>query len=325
MRLDRRLLGWGAFFVLLGAIPLASRAGLLDAGLLERWPTLWPLLPIGWGLSLIFRRTPIDWLGGAVSTVTLGVMGGGLIVTGFGGLPAIGCGDGRGSTAFETRTGDLGGSGRLELEFDCGTLAVVAGDGASWTISGKDEDGRGPSVETLGDRVRIVDDRPGAFNFGAAGSDWTVTVPRGPSLDVGLTLNAGEGTIDLSGVALRSTNFTLNAGSLTFDLGDSATLASMNGTVNAGAADVRLPDFGGSVNLSINAGSVDLCVPPGTEFRIHWSGALASHNLDGLGLAKLDGETWATAGYGSSADAVDMNVSASAGSFALRLGGACGG
>ena len=36
----------------------------------------------GWGLSLLLRRTPVDWLGGAISTVTLGVMGGSLMAVG---------------------------------------------------------------------------------------------------------------------------------------------------------------------------------------------------------------------------------------------------
>src|SRR4029079_17884090 len=55
MHLDRRLLGWGIFFVLLGAIPLAVRAGLLDRALVGQWPLLWPVLLIGWGLGLLLR------------------------------------------------------------------------------------------------------------------------------------------------------------------------------------------------------------------------------------------------------------------------------
>ena len=46
MHVDRRLLGWGLFFVLLGAIPLAIRAGLLDKVVVSQWPLLWPVLLI---------------------------------------------------------------------------------------------------------------------------------------------------------------------------------------------------------------------------------------------------------------------------------------
>lgn len=67
--LDRRLLGWGLFFILVGAIPLATRAGLIDPELVSRWPSLWPLLLVAWGLGLLLRRTPVEWIGGALSVI----------------------------------------------------------------------------------------------------------------------------------------------------------------------------------------------------------------------------------------------------------------
>jgi hypothetical protein len=84
VHIDRRLLGWGAFLIIVGAIPLLVRGGYLDAGLVDEWPSLWPILLIGWGLGLVLRRTPGELLGSAISVVVLGVMVGGLISTGFG-------------------------------------------------------------------------------------------------------------------------------------------------------------------------------------------------------------------------------------------------
>ena len=52
MHFDRRLLGWGVFFILVGALPLAVRGGFLDAERVSSWPSLWPVLLIGWGLGL---------------------------------------------------------------------------------------------------------------------------------------------------------------------------------------------------------------------------------------------------------------------------------
>ena len=47
MRVNRGLLGWGVFFIVLGAVPLAVRSGLLsEASLANAWQ-LWPLLLIG--------------------------------------------------------------------------------------------------------------------------------------------------------------------------------------------------------------------------------------------------------------------------------------
>jgi hypothetical protein len=53
MRVDRRLLGWGLFFIIAGSIPLLTRAGYLDANLVGRWASLWPTLltPGGSGCS----------------------------------------------------------------------------------------------------------------------------------------------------------------------------------------------------------------------------------------------------------------------------------
>ena len=95
MHIDRRLLGWGLFLIIVGAIPLLVRGNYLDADLIQDWPSLWPLLLIGWGLGLVLRRTPGELLGSAISVAVLGVMVGGLIATGFGGFPSFGaCGDG---------------------------------------------------------------------------------------------------------------------------------------------------------------------------------------------------------------------------------------
>jgi len=58
VRIDRRLLGWGVFFVLLGGIPLLVQSGVLDPGLLAGAWHLWPLVIVGLGLGLILGRTP---------------------------------------------------------------------------------------------------------------------------------------------------------------------------------------------------------------------------------------------------------------------------
>src|SRR6266516_3293466 len=116
MHLDRRLLGWGVFFILLGAVPLAVRANAVAPDLVGRWPTLWPVLLIGLGLGLILRGTPLAWLGGAVTAVTLGLMGGGAIATGFSGVPVItGCGGGPGA-AFGPLSQPFAGQARMNVE-----------------------------------------------------------------------------------------------------------------------------------------------------------------------------------------------------------------
>ena len=57
MRVNRGLLGWGVFFIVLGAVPLAVQAGVVsEARVREAWQ-LWPLILVGIGLGLVLERT----------------------------------------------------------------------------------------------------------------------------------------------------------------------------------------------------------------------------------------------------------------------------
>jgi len=327
MRLDRRFLGWGAFFILLGAIPLAVRGGYLERDEVADWPRLWPLILIGWGISLLGRRTPIEWLGGAVSTITFGIMGGGLIAAGWAGIPfsAGFCGDQPG-TAFAARSGSFETSGSLRIDLGCGEMTVRTADGSDWRVEGSDDGGVGPDVIEDGGRVTIRTPEE-SFDFSDFGRDktsWTVSVPREPTLELGVTQSAGAATLDLDGANLATLSFTVSAGSMDLDASGAAAFGGLNGTVNAGSAVIALPSFSGRVTLTVNAGSLEVCLPADVAIHIRTNAALGSHNLDGLGLRKVGDDTWESADYGTAVSRVDLNISANAGSFALQIGGTCG-
>lgn len=324
MHADRRLLGWGVFFVLLGAIPLAVRAGLLDKETVAQWPLLWPVLLIGWGLSLLLRGTPVAMLGGAISAITFGVMGGGAIAAGFGGVPfASGCSSPAATKPFVTHTGTLGTQARADLVFNCGTLTVATADGTGWSVAGEDRDGTGPTVESSGGLVSIKSDTNENL-FGSSGrSVWNVSIPRSPILALGLTLNAGEGKVDLGGASISTVSMTLNAGSLALNLSGTAQTGDVNATVNAGSASISLPAGDRAVNMSLNAGSLTVCVPAGTAIRAHWSGALGSNNFDSTGLNEVDNQTWTSSGFAEAQPHIELHVSANAGSFDLEFGEGC--
>ena len=329
MHLDRRLVGWGLFFILLGAVPLLVQAGAIDAAVAGRWLLLWPLLLIGWGLGLVLRRTPVDWIGGAVTAVTLGLMGGGLIATGFGGVPGgaiTSCGSTESGVEFATQKGTFGPAGRLDIEFDCGTLALNTRDGSDWQVSGTDADARGPDVQRASDAVslRTAAAPDFTFRFDSRRVAWSVLVPRGPRLDLGLTLNAGQGALDLAGAHLGSVNVTVNAGSLDLALEQAASVASIDATLNAGSATLGLPKFDGAADFTLNAGSLTVCVPQGAAVRVRWNGVLAANDLDASGLVRVDDSTWASQGFDASRPHLEMGVSANAGRFALEIGGSCG-
>jgi hypothetical protein len=323
MHLDRRLLAWGLFFILVGGIPLAVRADVLDPDLVGQWPQLWPLLLIGWGVGLLLRSTPIDWLGGAVAAITFGIMGGGLIATGAGGLPfATGCASNAPAVAFGNRNGALDSTAQVNLEFNCGTLAVHADEGSAWSLTGSDRDGSGPKVTSTSSLVSIEPDDGGGFP-GTGRSAWDVSIPRTPDITLGLTLNAGDGTVDLAGASISSTTMTLNAGQITFDLGATETAGDVNATVNAGSAAIGLPGGERDVNLSLNAGSLTVCLPAGAPVRVSWAGALGSNNFASAGLTRVDDTTWTSSGLDNLEPHTELHVSANAGSFELQFGGTC--
>jgi hypothetical protein len=324
VHVDRRLLGWGLFFVLLGAIPLAVRAGLLDKAVVSQWPLLWPVLLIGWGLSLLLRGRPLALIGGAVAAITFGVMGGGAIATGFGGVSfASGCTSTTPATPFVTQHGDFGSTARADLVFNCGTLTVNTAAGSAWNVAGSDRDGKGPAIESSGGVLSVKSDADHNFIGWHGRASWIVTLPRSPALALGLTLNAGEGNLDLAGASLSTMSMTANAGSITLDLASAAQVGDVNGTINAASAAISLPAGDRSVNLSLNAGSLTVCAPVGTAIRAQWSGALGSNNFDGAGLTKVDNQTWTSSGFVAGQPHIELHVSANAGSFELQFGGTC--
>lgn len=325
MRIDRRLLGWGLFLIIVGAVPLLVRGDYLDADVVKGWPSLWPILLIGWGLALVLRRTPGEVVGSAVSVVVLGVMVGGLIATGFGGFPAFGaCGNGAGGTGFGDRSGTLGESGRASIEFNCGTLDVAAVDGSDWSISGTDADGRGPDVSADSARVTIRPRDQEFTGFFDRGSDWRINLPRTPMIDLGITLNAGDASVDMTGATVHSLGLTLNAGSIDIDLAGASGVSTVSTTLNAGSATLGLPGSVSDASMTLNAGSITVCLPAGTPLRVSWSGALGSNNFDAQGLTKIDDQHWTSAGLDSSSGSyLELNVSANLGSFSLDLGGSC--
>jgi hypothetical protein len=329
MHLNRRLLGWGLFFIVLGLVPLAVRAGVVDPDLVGRWPLLWPLLLIASGIGLVLRRTAVGWIGGALAAVTLGLMGGGAIATGFGNVPAFsGCGSSAAAAAGGSTHGTFTGPATVGIEFDCGSIAIGTVDGADWTVTGSDLGGRVPAVVSS-DANAVELRRPGgATGFLGIGRDratWDVSLPRSPALGLSLTLNAGDGSLDLQGATLSGLSLTVNAGSLQVDAGGARSLPtdSFSAMVNAGSATIRAPAFNGTLNLSLNAGSLDVCLPAGAAVRVDWSGTLASNDLDSLGLVKVDDHTWTTSQFDATRDHVVLRVSANAGSFGLKIGDSC--
>ena len=316
MRIDRGFLGWGIFFIVAGAIPLAADAGAITPATVERWWSVWPLFLVGIGISLILRGTPAEVLGGLIVAATFGLMVGGAAAAG--GVPDFGgvCGSDESGTPFPTETGTSDGLSEVAIELDCGQLLVGMVGAPGWSVTGTSEDGSGPRIDLGSNSVDIQPAESGSAFFNRR-VDWDVRLPTEPRLDLDLEMNAGSMTADLAGANLGVVTLDLNAGNATLDLSDVRDIDGVELGVNAGSLTVHLPQVSMTGSIEANAGSVTICTPPDVALRLHTGDSvLASQDFGDAGLVQ-DGDTWETPGYDTAATRIELRTEANAGSFEL--------
>jgi hypothetical protein len=323
VRIDRRFLNWGVFFILLGAIPLGVQANVLDRDVVARSWQLWPLLIIAAGAGLLLRRTALDFAGGLIAAATVGLIFGGLLAVGgdFGSFGRA-CGSG-GGTAFAGQQGTLG-NGSVVVEFNCGDVTVGTAPGSGWTLAGTTNDGQPPRIDASANRlaVRSRDTNVGFLGFGNH-QGWTLTLPQDPLLDLNVQVNAGSGRLGYGGAHLDTLEVQGNAGSLVVDLSAVAALQRLDLQMNAGSARIAMPSASLTGNLEVNAGSIAFCVPDGTGLRVTFADSITgSNNFGDQGLTKT-GTTWETSNYASATSRISLTTSANAGSITLNPKDGC--
>ena len=154
MQINRGLLSWGVFLIVAGLIPLALRAGWLSASQIAGWWNLWPLVLIGIGVGLVLTRTPFEVLGSLLVAGTLGLMLGAVLAIGIAGFPGGVCSDELGSTAYDEQTGAFDGPADVDIEFNCGDLAVTGAGGSMWTFAGSGDGEVAPDIEADGSSLQ---------------------------------------------------------------------------------------------------------------------------------------------------------------------------
>ena len=327
MRINRGFLAWGVFLLIVGAIPLAVRAGYLTEDQIRNVGSLWPLILIGIGVGILLARTRYAFVGGILVAATFGVIVGGVLAGGVDGFGVGACGPGGGNvTAFETREGPLTESAAsVDLDMNCGDVTLSVGSGNTWRIEGEARDGSGPNINADNDSLRIASNDSGDWLDRLNDREaWRVTLPEDVDLDFSMDLNAGSATLDLGLASLDVFDLTLNAGSVTIDMGSVSELGDLDINLNAGSLEVTLPNQSFEGSIEANAGSVSLCVPPGAAVRLKTAESIvASYDYEGQGLSK-NGSTWETPGFADAAVRIDLDTRANAGSFSLNPEDGCG-
>jgi hypothetical protein len=316
MRVDRGRLNFGVFFIVLGAVPLAYHQGWIDAGTIGGLWRLWPLILIGLGLGLVLSRTPAYFVGGLFVAACLGLIAGSLFAVG----PHWGCD--RNATLYQqAETSGSSQVSRLDLTLPCGEASISRSPDSSWRVSASHAGGRDARINLNGSllSIRADDDRDWWVERGW--NTWNIQLPAETLESLSATTDAGDATLDITGVSFSGADFTLNAGSFHLDL-NGASLASLSLTTNAGASRVRLDSasdiYSGSVTT--NAGELTLCVPFEVGLQIRSTETLGSSNLDKIGLARL-GDTWQTQNYSSATHKVNLSATTNAGNLNVKIGG----
>lgn len=320
MRIHRDLAGWGVFFIVAGGVPLAAETGLLDAAVLDRWWSFWPLILVGIGLGLIFTRTPLEMLGGLIVSGTLGLLAAGVLTSGFGGIGDLRsgvCGPGGGGTPFEARTGTFESDPTVSVDVACGTAEIATTVGQTWIIEGVDDSGQGPGIEADGERLAVAAPDEDFGGFLGERDRWLVSLPTGPRIDLSLSVDAGSVVADLRDARLGVLDLELNAGQATVILHDAAEVGGIEASLNAGSLGLYLPSVSTTGTIEASAGSIRLCSPSGVALRLHTDeSVLSSYDFGSAGLIQV-GDAWETPGYDTAVTRIELQVEANVGSFRL--------
>ncbi len=319
MRIRSDNLFWGLLFIPLGAVPLLARAGAIDPTVfidVGRW---WPVALIALGIVLVLGRSRAAILAAALAGLTLGILGGGMLASGTGFLGGVAaCGDvgddASGPGVTETGTLDRPTSARFEI--DCGSIDLGVVSGSTWEVVAV-QTGDPPRIESGGDSFTV--ESPGGFAVGR--QSWQVALPAEFVHEIEIHANAGTGTVALRGATLARLDADLNAGNLRIDA-TGATIDELSASVNAGRIRVTLGDGPVRGSLQSNAGSIELCVPPGAALRLQVEEQVTfGHNLGERGLTQ-DGDTWTRPGD-TGGTMVELAIEGNAASFTLDPDGGC--
>ncbi len=122
---------------------------------------------------------------------------------------------------------------------------------------------------------------------------------------------------------------TLNGADLGIDLSQSTlTPESTEGTArlgftfNAAAGRITLPTGALHGQMTLNASSLELCVPADAELRVEHQHTLSSDDLDRSGLTQV-GDGWQTAGYDTASSRIDLAIDSTVSSVSLTRPEVC--
>jgi hypothetical protein len=140
-----------------------------------------------------------------------------------------------------------------------------------------------------------------------------------------MTLDAARGSIDTGTGPVSRVEATLNAADAVIDLGaaDTGETSTLQLTLNASDGRLVLPDGPLRGSVTLNASSLEICVPASTAVEIELTETLSSNDLGGSGLDEVRDSTWTTPGFSGSADPISLELTSTVSSLSLERPEAC--
>jgi hypothetical protein len=266
-------------------------------------------------VAILVSRSQLAAVGVAATAIVLGLIAGGALAFATGGILDFGdcVGVSSGDLQRQPFNGQLAAGGSVTLRLSCGDLNLVSGAGSSWSLDAAYR-GPAPSVDASSENVTVR-----APEGGLRRQDWTFTAPRDTLQSLNVQADAAQTSLDLSSMHLEDVRVQANAGDLVL-VGTGTSIGDIDVTVNAGRARLT---FDGQVDgsLTVNAGSIDACVPANADLRFEVPTSFAfDTNLGAAGLVH-DGDTWRRAGSGG--PSIDLQIEGNAAGFHVNPPGGC--
>ncbi len=319
MTIRRGSLYAGVFVLAVGVVTLADSSGSLDRSTVgDAVAVLWPVAVIAIGLAMLLRRTSASLPAGFVAAAAPGLLLGGALVA----APSLPmpCSPSPRASTTQTQQGSIDGTGAIDLHLACGELRVGTQPGAAWRLDTTDGTNARTAVSATSHGFTATSQgHARGWARGLAPVTWVAILPTAPALDLIAQVDAGRGTLDLSGATLRTVDLGVDAGDLRADL-TGATLDRLSLEANAGSSTLTLPADSFTGDISASAGSVAVCVPAGLGLRVDQEASLGSIRFNAL---VRNGDTWTSSQSGATTNIADLRVSASVGSVTFNPEGGC--
>ena len=318
MHVNRGLVFWGVALITGGAVALAIQSGVIAGESARDLWRFWPVALIVIGIAVIAARTPFALVATLLAGLVVGGMAGTLI-TGWPGGIGIGCGGE--ADQIVSDEGSFGGSASVDLDFNCGELAVSTLSGSDWAVDARYGGRNEPRITSDDGSLRVIADGNGPFGFADRRQEWNVTLPTDADLALSVDADAASGELDLGDATLTELEIDANAGEVKLRL-PGASVEGFSLDANAGSISIDTDEtttLDGSVEM--NAGSLELCVVESASVAItvEEDNITFSDNLDESGLTR-SGDTWSNGGGGA---AITLTVSGNAASFTLNPEDGC--